>query len=106
MNNEIVKIENGNLIIAEELINKITEFEKRAMEMKLVEEDLKSRIKTAMEENGIDKSFSIGELKISYRKPSKKTTLDSKLIKDELPEIYEKYSKTSDVSSSISISIE
>ena len=40
-------------------------------------------------------------LKESYSK----TTLDSKRLKEELPEIYEEYSKTSDVASSITLTI-
>lgn len=104
--NEIVKVENGQITVAEELVNKIVSFQKKALEMKLIEDDLKNKIKTAMEENGIDKGFQVGELKISYRKPSTRVTVDSKKLKEELPDIYEEYSKTSNVSSSISLSVE
>jgi len=108
--NNLVKVENGNITVAEELVNKIISFEKESLKMKMIADDLKAKIKTAMEENGIDKGFSIeteeGSLKVSYRKPTTRTTLDSKKLKEELPDIYEEYSKTSEVSSSISIKVE
>lgn len=107
---ELVKVENGNITVVEEVVNQIIAFEKESLKMKLIADDLKSKIKSAMEENGIDKCFNIetkeGSLKVSYRKASTRTTLDSKKLKEEQPNIYEKYSKTSDVSSSISISVE
>jgi predicted phage-related endonuclease len=64
-----------------------------------------------MEENGITECYKIngeieGSLKVSYRKASTRTTLDSKKLKEELPDIYDEYSKISNVSSSISISVE
>ena len=40
-------------------------------------------------------------LKVSYRKASTRTTVDSKKLKEELPDIYEAYTKTSNVASSI-----
>ena len=107
---ELVKVENGEIVVAQELANKIIAFEKESLKMKLIADDLKEKIKSAMEENGIDKGFSIeteeGSLKVSYRKASTRTTVDSKKLKEDLPDIYEEYSKTSDVSSSISISVE
>lgn len=107
---ELVKVENGEIVVAQELANRIISFEKESLKMKMIADDLKAKIKTAMEENGIDKGFNVeteeGSLKVTYRKPTTRTTLDSKKIKEELPDIYEEYSKTSNVSSSISISVE
>ena len=42
---------------------------------------------------------------MTYKKPSQRTTIDSKRLKEEAPDIFEAYSKTSDVKESISISI-
>lgn len=108
--NELVKVNNGEITIAQELVNQIVSFQKESLKMKLIEDDLKAKIKTAMEENGIDKGFNVeteeGSLKVTYRKPTTRTTVDSKKLKEDLPDIYEEYSKTSNVSSSISISVE
>lgn len=103
---ELVKVVNNEIVVAEEIINEIVEFEKKALEMKLKQDELKKNIKEAMEEHGITKWTSPNEeLEVTYRKPSTRTTLDSKRIKEELPDIFEEYSKTSNVSSSISIAV-
>ena len=105
--NELVKIENGEITVAQEIINAIVEFEKQSLEMKLKQDELKINLKKAMEENGITNWTSPnGELKVTYKKASTRTTVDSTRLKNELPDIYEEYSKTSDVSSSISIKVE
>lgn len=103
--NEIVKVENGEITVVEEVVNKIVEFEKEKLKMDLIEKDLKEKLKEAMENNNVTK-LEFGELKVSYRNASTRTTVDSKKLKEDLPDIYEEYSKTSNVSSSISISVE
>ena len=42
-------------------------------------------------------------IKITYRKGTTRTSIDSARLKKELPDIYQEYSKTSNVSSSISV---
>lgn len=103
---ELVKVENGAITVSEEIVNKIVVFNKKKLEMDLIEKDLKEKLKEAMETNNIFETVNLGELKISYRKASTRTGIDSKKLKEELPDIYEEYSKTSNVSSSISISVE
>ncbi|HHX68329.1 MAG TPA: hypothetical protein GX708_09800 [Gallicola sp.] len=104
---ELVKIENGQIVVAQEIINAIVQFEKQALEMKLKQDELKQKLLEAMEENGITNwETPNGEIKVSYRKPSTRTTLDSTKLKNELPDIYEEYSKTSEVKSSIVMKVE
>lgn len=104
---ELVKVENGEIVVAQEIINAIVEFEKKALEMKLKQEELKENLKQAMEKNNVTKWKSPdGRLKVTYRSATTRTSLDSKKLKEELPDIYEEYSKTSEVASSISISVE
>ena len=104
---ELVKVVNGQILVAEEIINEIVDFEKKALEMKLKQDELKKNIKEAMEKNNITKWESPdGRLKVTYRSATTRTTLDSKRLKEELPDIYEEYSKTSEVASSISIKVE
>lgn len=104
---ELVKVENGEIVVAQEIINEIVDFEKKALEMKLKQDELKKNIKEAMEKNNITKWESPdGRLKVTYRSATTRTSLDSKRLKEELPDIYEEYSKTTEVASSISISVE
>ena len=103
--NELVKVENGEIVVAQEIINQIVEFEKEKLKMDLIQKELKEKLKEAMENNNVTK-LEFGELKVSYRNASTRTNIDSKKLKEELPDIYDEYSKTSNVSSSISISVE
>ncbi len=102
---ELVKVENGQVVVAQEIVNQIVNFKKEMLKMELLEKQLKEEIKEAMEKNNVT-SLEFGELKIKYRSATTRTSLDSKKLKEELPDIYEEYSKTSEVASSISISVE
>ena len=102
---ELVKVENGEIVVAQEIVNQIVNFKKEMLKMELLEKQLKEEIKEAMEKNNVT-SLEFGELKIKYRSASTRTNIDSKRLKEELPDIYEEYSKTSEVASSISISVE
>lgn len=102
--NEIVKIENGEITVAEEMINKIIEFNKAKKEMEYQEKLLKEGLLNAMQECGI-KNFCTNGLSATVRAGSTKTTLDSTRLKTECPEIYEAYSKTSEVKPSLVLTI-
>lgn len=102
--NELVKIEDGKIIIADEFVKAYAEFQKQALEMDLKAKEVKQVLKEKMEEYGIT-GFENDYLKVTYTKPTTRTTVDSKRLKDELPDIYEEYSKTSNVSSSIKMEV-
>jgi len=73
--------------------------------IKRLKEDIKSfetAILNEMEQKGI-KKFDNGEISITYIGSYKKNTVDSEKLKEELPDVYNKYSKVSDVKSSVKI---
>jgi len=102
--NELVKIENGEITVAEEIVNKIIEFNKTKKEMEYQEKLLKDGLMEAMNNLGI-KRFIINGLSATIKDGSTRTTIDSKRLKEECPDIYEAYSKTSEVKSSITLSV-
>ena len=102
MNNELVKVENGEIVVAQDFTRAYAEFQKKALEMDLKLKEVKEKMKIAMEENN-RLTYEDDFIKITYRKASTRTTVDSAKLKKELPDIYEEYSKTSNVSSSISV---
>lgn len=104
MMEELVKIENGEITVAEELVNKIIEFNKTKKEMEYQEKLLKDGLMEAMNNLGI-KRFIINGLSATIKDGSTRTTIDSKRLKEECPDIYEAYSKTSEVKSSITLSV-
>lgn len=101
---ELVKIENGEITVAEEIVNKIIEFNKAKKEMEYQEKLLKDGLMEAMNNLGI-KKFIINGLSATIKDGSTRTTIDSKRLKEECPDIYEAYSKTSEVKSSITLSV-
>lgn len=101
---ELVKIENGEITVAEEIVNKIIEFNKAKKEIEYQEKLLKDGLMEAMNNLGI-KKFIINGLSATIKDGSTRTTIDSKRLKEECPDIYEAYSKTSEVKSSITLSV-
>lgn len=104
MMNELVKVENGKIEVAKEVVKQIIDFQKIKLEMDLKEKELKKVLKEKMEECGITK-WSTDGLCATITSATTRTTLDSKKLKEELPDIYDEYSKTSNVSSSIRLII-
>lgn len=102
--NELVKYENGQIIVEQEIVKQIREFERIKAEMDLKEKHLKQSLKEAFEKYGIT-SWSTDGLSAKYKSATTRTSVDSKRLKEELPDIYEEYSKTSNVASSISLTI-
>lgn len=102
--NEIVKIEDGQIVIAQEIVTKIIEFNKLKKEMEYQEKILKEGLTEAMQEIGI-KKFSINGLTATIKEMAIRKTLDTKRLKEECPEIYEIYSKPTDVKASITLTV-
>lgn len=99
---ELVKYENEKLIVAEEFTKEYAEFQKQVAKMDMKVKEIKEALKEAMEKHGLT-GYEDEFIKVSYRKPSQRVTVDSKRLKEELPDVYIEYSKVSDVASSVSI---
>lgn len=83
----------------EEYFTMLKRYEKQYKEQ---EKEFKTRLTKLMGEAGIY-NISIGGLKISYVKGYTKSSIDSTRLKKEMPEVVEKYSKTTNVSPTIKI---
>lgn len=68
------------------------------------EKEMRSKLVAAMEKYGV-KSFETPEVKFVYVAPTTRTTIDSKNLKADLPDVAAKYSKTSNVSASVKITV-
>lgn len=103
--NELVKIENNDIVIDSDFIEKYRNFKKLQLEMELMEKDLKAKLKDAMEMLGKDKVIVNGfsaKIKAGYTT----SRFDSARFKKECPDIYNEYVKESSVSSSITLEVE
>ena len=97
MNNELIKLENNDLVATSEGIKFIKKVQKAKVQLTMMEEELKKAFLTAMEETGVNKFVSPdGSFKATYYGASKQNRLDTKKLKEECPDIYEKYLTTSD----------
>lgn len=77
------------------------------LQKKQIEEQekvMREQLKEAMEKYGV-KSFESDTVKFTYIAPTTRTTIDSKALKKDLPDVAAKYSKTSNVSASVKITV-
>lgn len=102
--NELITRQNDIAVLDPETAAKIAEFERMAKDIKAKEDELKKRILEEMEKGGILK-LETDDLTISYVAGTDRETLDSKALREELPDIYDTYVKISPVKSSIRIKV-
>lgn len=102
--NELVKYENDEIVVNQNAIDKIIEFNKLKKEMEYQMKLINDGLMNLMNEKGIKKFITKG-LSATIKDGSTRTTIDSKRLKEECPEIYEAYSKTTEVKSSITLSV-
>ncbi len=103
MSELIIKQEN-QLILNPMISKQIAEFEKQAKAIKEAEDKLKAAILAEMETQGIIK-LDTEDLTISYVSETYRESFDSKALKAEDEELYNKYIKLSPVKSSIRIKV-
>ena len=87
-----------------ELMEKITVKEKELKLLKDMVDSVKTVLYGTMEKEGI-KTVDRGNLKITYVAPSSRTSVDSKKLEKEEPDIFKKYVKTTTVAGSIKITL-
>lgn len=96
MNNELLIINNNELEATKEGIKLIKQVQKAKVQFQIMEEKLKELFLTTMEENNIKKYISPdGTFKVTYYEETTQNRIDSKKLKEEQPDIYNKYLKTS-----------
>lgn len=105
---ELVKsfIENSKEIIQIEtkISSAIAVFQKDLEEKRNQEKTIKDALKEAMINSGV-KKFENDVIALIYVVPTTRTSIDTEKLKEEKPELWEQYSKTSEVSDSIRIKI-
>ena len=68
------------------------------------EKEMRGKLLAAMEQYGV-KKFDTPEVTFTYIAPTTRNTIDSAKLKKELPDVVEKYTKTSNVSASVKIEV-
>lgn len=87
-----------------ETIQKITNLIQMKKDLDEQEKELKQRLVEAMEAYGV-KSFENEQIKMTYVAPTTRSTIDSTRLKKDHPDIVEQYSKISNVSASVRVTV-
>ena len=104
---ELVKYENNQLVVSDNLISMLKEFKKKKIEIEIKEKQLREELLEAMEKyNIINWSTEDESIKAVYKNSYTRTTIDSTRLKKELPDVAEEYSKTTQVKPSVELTIE
>ncbi len=104
--NDLVRLEDGQMIIADEAVKQIVNFERGALKINMLKESIREQALAKMEELGIDKYVSPdGSLTINYFPERTSKRLDSTKLKKELPDIYEEYLKDSTTKSYVKLTV-
>ncbi len=97
-------VEENKLIELEEAEKAIADLKKRIAEYEASKAEIMDAIKAAMEATGT-KTYEGDRIRITYVAPVEKKTVDSKRLKEERPDIYEQYTKTTLQGASVRITI-
>lgn len=101
---DLIKVENNVAVLTAGTAEKIVEFERIVKDIKDKEDALKKAILEEMREHNLIK-LETDELTLTYVAPTTRESLDTKAIKEELPQIYDTYCKLSTVKESLRIKI-
>lgn len=89
---------------AAEVIKAIADLTLKKKEIEEQEKEMRVQLMATMEKYGV-KSFENDIVKFTYVAPTTRTSIDSAKLKKDLPDVAEKYSKTSKVSASVKITV-
>lgn len=86
------------------IIKAVADLTLKKKEIEEQEKEMRVQLVAAMEKYGV-KSFENDDVKFTYVAPTTRTSIDSAKLKKDLPDVAEKYSKTSKVSASVKITV-
>ncbi len=102
--NNVAKIKDGKFLIENDFALKLKQYFTLQEAIDLALKEVKQMALDYLEETG-EKSVEANGIKFEYRAGTTRTSLDTKRMKEELPDVYEEYSKTSNVSSTVVVKL-
>jgi hypothetical protein len=97
---ELVKVENGALVLSEVVEEKLRAFQIEKVRMDMLEKQIKEAMLKAMKENGI-KSYESENVRITYKEATTRKTVDAQALKEQ--GLYDAFVKESPVKASVQI---
>ena len=86
------------------IMQKIVDLNIQKKQLEEQDKEVRQQLEKVMGEYGI-KQFENDLLKVTYVEPTTRTSIDSAKLKKELPAVYEKYTKVSQVKGSVRIEV-
>ena len=102
--NELVEIKNNQIQLQQEVVQKIKEFNKLKKEMEYQEKLLKQGLMEAMVKLGIQ-NFATDGVSASIKSGYIRHSVDTTALKKEMPDIYDKFLKDTEVKATITLTI-
>lgn len=105
---DLIKVNEGNEIeILENVVTDIKNFEALKVKVEIQEKKLREELLEAMKKYNINYwETPDGSIKATYKSATTRKNIDSKRLKEELPDIAEEYTKEVNVKESVALSIE
>lgn len=100
----VAPIDEGALSALADFERVIAEAEATKKAAEAQRDEIKAALIADMEKNGV-KTFETDKIRLTYVAPSTRATIDTAKLKKELPEVAEKYTKTSETKASLRITI-
>ena len=101
---ELVKVENGEILVAEEYLQEFGIYLRQKAEFEIKEQLFKEQLKDAMLEHGV-KSYSNDLMVVTLQGETVRKTLDQKALKEDFGEMLEPYFKETVIKPCIKISM-
>lgn len=105
---DLIKVNEGNEIeVLENVVTDIKNFEALKVKVEIQEKKLREELLEAMKKYNISYwETPDGSIKATYKSGTTRKNIDSKRLKEELPDIAEEYSKIVNVKESVALSID
>lgn len=99
---ELKTVSDDILAVQSQITKAVAAFQDNLTTLQQRDKELREAIKQSMENNGV-KKFEDDFVVLTYVAPTTRKSIDTAALKEELPEIYENYSKESPVAASLRI---
>lgn len=105
---DLIKVNEGNEIeVLENVVTDIKNFEALKVKVEIQEKKLREELLEAMKKYNISYwETPDGSIKATYKSGTTRKNIDSKRLKEELPDIAEEYTKEVNVKESVALSID
>lgn len=101
---QVLEIRNGQVYINENVKMQLQKYEEEKIKYEFLKKQIVADMEEIQDTIGLQ-TYDSEQLKISYTKPTQVVTIQKDKLKEEYPEIYEKYQTTTDRKGSFKVKV-